>query len=108
MSDDQQSPFHILNKDVSQISELSPAQITGDITKRIESIIGSDNVVLFMKGNSQMPQCGFSANTLAILKHLGVSFTTFDILKQSFHVLTEKGRFPNNHFIQYTTYSINI
>ena len=34
-----------------------------------------------MKGNSEFPQCGFSANTVAILKHIGKSFTTFDILQ---------------------------
>ena len=33
-----------------------------------------------MKGNAQMPQCGFSANSVAILKQLGVSFKTFNIL----------------------------
>ena len=38
-------------------------------------------MVLFMKGNAEFPQCGFSANTVAILKHLGKSFTTFDILQ---------------------------
>ena len=33
-----------------------------------------------MKGNSDFPQCGFSANTVAILKHLNQNFTTYDIL----------------------------
>lgn len=33
-----------------------------------------------MKGNAQMPMCGFSANSVAILKNLGVGFKTFNIL----------------------------
>lgn len=33
-----------------------------------------------MKGNAEMPQCGFSANSISILKNLGVSFSTFNIL----------------------------
>lgn len=78
---EENNPFNILNKDVSQTKELSPESVTGELTQRIESIINSDRVVLFMKGNSEMPQCGFSANTVAILKHLGASFTTFDILQ---------------------------
>jgi monothiol glutaredoxin len=78
---DQNNPFQILNKDIATTKELSPSQIDGELNERIKSIIESDKVVLFMKGNSEMPQCGFSANTVAILKHLGQSFTTFDILK---------------------------
>ena len=78
---DNENPFNILNKDISSTKELSPADVQGGITERIESIVNSDNLVLFMKGNSEMPQCGFSANTVAILKHLGFSFTTFDILQ---------------------------
>ena len=34
-----------------------------------------------MKGNEHFPQCGFSANTVAILKHIGAKFSTFDILQ---------------------------
>ncbi|MBD65759.1 MAG: monothiol glutaredoxin, Grx4 family [Halobacteriovoraceae bacterium] len=79
MSND--NPFNILNKDVSQTKEMSPDAVTGELTQRIEKIIKSDDLVLFMKGNSEMPQCGFSANTVAILKHMGKSFTTFDILQ---------------------------
>lgn len=79
--EDQNNPFNILNKDISQTTEVSPTQVTGDLKERIENIIGSSDVVLFMKGNAEMPQCGFSANTVAILKHVGVSFNTFDILQ---------------------------
>ena len=76
-----ENPFKILNADIAQTKELSPSQVEGDLNERINSILTSDQIVLFMKGNSEMPQCGFSANSIAILKHLGQSFTTFDILQ---------------------------
>ena len=47
---------------------------------RIESLIGSSPIFVFMKGNKLMPQCGFSNNVVQILHSLGVSFETFDVL----------------------------
>ena len=35
--------------------------------QRIESMIGSGDVVLFMKGNRMSPQCGFSARVVQML-----------------------------------------
>jgi monothiol glutaredoxin len=74
------SSFNILNNDIQEITELDKNQ---DLKTQIESILSSSKVVLFMKGNSNMPQCGFSANTTAILKHLGVGFKTFNILNDA-------------------------
>jgi monothiol glutaredoxin len=48
--------------------------------ERIGSIIGSDPVVLFMKGDRSMPQCGFSATAVRILDQLLPDFTTVDVL----------------------------
>ena len=36
-----------------------------------------------MKGNPGFPQCGFSANTIAILQSFDVPYNTFDILQDS-------------------------
>ena len=47
---------------------------------RIETLIGSSPVFVFMKGSKLMPQCGFSNNVVQILHSLGVSFETFDVL----------------------------
>lgn len=81
MSESENNPFKILNEDQAGVQELTADSVTGDTVERIKSIIGSDQVVLFMKGNSNFPQCGFSANSVAILKSLGKKFTTFDILQ---------------------------
>ena len=52
-----------------------------DATTRIDEIVRSHDVVLFMKGTELFPQCGFSSRAVAILDHLGVSFQTVDVLQ---------------------------
>ena len=50
------------------------------LRKRIDETISRDRVMLFMKGNPSMPQCGFSAAVVGILKEVGVPFGSFNIL----------------------------
>jgi monothiol glutaredoxin len=50
------------------------------VRERIESIIRSDRVVLFMKGSPDAPQCGFSAQVVSILGRLLPSYGHFDVL----------------------------
>ena len=47
---------------------------------RIETLINSSPIMVFMKGTKLMPQCGFSNNVVRILNALGMSFETFDVL----------------------------
>ena len=47
---------------------------------KIEVLIKSNSIFVFMKGNKLMPQCGFSNNVVQILNSLGISFDTFDVL----------------------------
>jgi monothiol glutaredoxin len=46
----------------------------------IKNIIESNDVVLFMKGTSKFPQCGFSSQVAQILNHLGVPFKDVNVL----------------------------
>jgi monothiol glutaredoxin len=69
--------FNILN---NEIVEIESADKSLELQSQIQGILKSSKIVLFMKGNAQFPQCGFSANTVAILKSLGVPFKTFNIL----------------------------
>jgi monothiol glutaredoxin len=55
--------------------------MSATVTERIASDIGSNDVVLFMKGTPVFPQCGFSAAVVQILGDLGVKFKSFDVLK---------------------------
>ncbi len=50
---------------------------------KIEQLIGSSPIFVFMKGSKLMPQCGFSNNVVQILHSLGVSFETFDVLSDA-------------------------
>ena len=43
-----------------------------DTKAKIQEIVSSHPVVLFMKGNAQFPQCGFSGNAVNILRSCGV------------------------------------
>ena len=51
--------------------------------QRIETLIASSPVFVFMKGNKLMPQCGFSNNVIQILTALAVPFETFDVLSDA-------------------------
>jgi monothiol glutaredoxin len=48
--------------------------------KKIEHLVASDSVVLFMKGSRSFPQCGFSASVVNILNTLVPKYTTVNIL----------------------------
>lgn len=52
-----------------------------DVNAKIEGVVGSNDVVLFMKGTPLFPQCGFSSKAVAILEHLGVGFESVDVLQ---------------------------
>ncbi len=52
-----------------------------DVQGRIDGIVRSSDIVLFMKGTALFPQCGFSQRAVAILDHLGVKFETVDVLQ---------------------------
>jgi monothiol glutaredoxin len=47
----------------------------------IELEISKNDIVLFMKGTPVFPQCGFSAATVGILNHLGVKFSSINVLE---------------------------
>ena len=46
----------------------------------IKQTVTENNVVLFMKGNSSFPQCGFSGRAIQILQALEVDFVTVNVL----------------------------
>ena len=43
-----------------------------DTQQRIDTLVKTNDVVLFMKGNASFPQCGFSGRAIQILKACGV------------------------------------
>lgn len=51
-----------------------------NVKERIDTILGSNEVVLFMKGTQNFPMCGFSSRACAILQDLGVKFHDINVL----------------------------
>jgi len=50
------------------------------IEQFIENEVKSNDVVLFMKGTPQFPQCGFSGQVVQILDHVGVGYKGLNVL----------------------------
>ena len=49
----------------------------------IRSTITENDVVLFMKGTPQFPQCGFSGQVVQILDHVGVGYKGLNVLESA-------------------------
>jgi monothiol glutaredoxin len=54
--------------------------VNDQLRQRIADTIAKDRVMLFMKGSPQMPQCGFSAAVVGVLKELGAKYGSYNIL----------------------------
>ncbi len=55
--------------------------MSNDILQKIQETISNNDVVLYMKGSKDLPQCGFSATVSHVLKQLGVNFFDVDVLR---------------------------
>jgi monothiol glutaredoxin len=51
-----------------------------EIQDWIRKQVAANDVVLFMKGTREMPQCGFSMQVAQMLNHLGVEFKGINVL----------------------------
>ncbi|MDP5110217.1 MAG: Grx4 family monothiol glutaredoxin [Rickettsiaceae bacterium] len=51
-----------------------------EVFKQIKEHVSSNEVVLFMKGTADFPQCGFSAMVVGILQTLGLKFKDINVL----------------------------
>lgn len=49
--------------------------------EKIKQQIAENTILLYMKGNAELPMCGFSARAVSILKSCGATFTTVDVLQ---------------------------
>ena len=77
------NPFHIAGGSPEPRFQGVPVDETDRTVpalERVEKMVASSDVFLFMKGIPEQPQCGFSANSIAILETLGAPYATFDVL----------------------------
>ncbi|WP_425039370.1 Grx4 family monothiol glutaredoxin [Primorskyibacter sp. S187A] len=51
-----------------------------DVKSRIDEQVKSKDVVLFMKGTKEMPQCGFSSRVAGVLNYMGVDYADVNVL----------------------------
>ncbi|MBW4515658.1 MAG: Grx4 family monothiol glutaredoxin [Timaviella obliquedivisa GSE-PSE-MK23-08B] len=54
--------------------------MTPELQQRINDLLQQNKIMVFMKGNKLMPQCGFSNNVVQILNMLGAPYETIDVL----------------------------
>ncbi|CAI5516706.1 unnamed protein product [Closterium sp. Naga37s-1] len=59
----------------------SSGALTPELKSALDKFISENKVILFMKGNKQFPQCGFSNTCVQILTTLNVPFETVNILE---------------------------
>ncbi|MDT9341791.1 Grx4 family monothiol glutaredoxin [Trichodesmium erythraeum 21-75] len=55
--------------------------LTPELKAKIDDLVTKNKIMVFMKGNKLMPQCGFSNNVVQILNILGVTYETCDVLE---------------------------
>ncbi len=51
--------------------------------QRIDELVKGNKVLLFMKGDRQVPQCGFSATVVQIIDQLIPDYTTVNVLEDA-------------------------
>ncbi|MCG7492228.1 Grx4 family monothiol glutaredoxin [Thalassobius sp. Cn5-15] len=51
-----------------------------DAQTAIDETVKGNDVVLFMKGTKDMPQCGFSSRVAGVLNYMGVDYTDVNVL----------------------------
>ncbi|OUS34931.1 monothiol glutaredoxin, Grx4 family [Rhodobacterales bacterium 56_14_T64] len=51
-----------------------------DAMTRIDETVKANDVVLFMKGTKEMPQCGFSSKVAGVLNYIGIDYTDVNVL----------------------------
>src|SRR5579872_2814005 len=51
------------------------------VQDKIKTQIEENPIILYMKGNAELPMCGFSARAVNLLKSCGAKFTTVNVLE---------------------------
>ena len=51
------------------------------VEDEIKQTVTTNDVVLFMKGNKTMPQCGFSSRVAGVLNYMGIEYRDVNVLE---------------------------
>jgi len=68
-----------LTADLPKATKAAAAKAKEPLEERLKKLINADKCVLFMKGDRDVPKCGFSRQTIELLESLKANYATFDI-----------------------------
>lgn len=73
--------------------------LTAEQKAEWDDLMANNDLVLFMKGTPEQPQCGFSARAAQVLQHLGHPFAHVNVFDQpdpfrTIHAIAEYAKFP--------------
>lgn len=79
---DGQAPLRAIAVTIKIVDPFSAVSkpMSADVNEQIKDLVNQHKILVFMKGNKLMPQCGFSNNVVQILNTLGVPYETIDVL----------------------------
>ena len=62
-------------------TEVKTVNTPSNVVDRIKQQLAANNVVLYMKGTPDFPQCGFSAAAVQVLNSLGANYGSVNIFE---------------------------
>jgi monothiol glutaredoxin len=71
------SPFSIYKGDAQSGSGSTEGR---DVQAELAQLVSDNEVVLFMKGTPDMPQCGFSMRAVQLVQHYAKDYTAVNVL----------------------------
>lgn len=82
MAEGARSPFRIASPERVTMggAPTDAVEAGGTPLERVEQMVQSSKIFVFLKGTPEQPRCGFSANTVAMLESVGARYSTFDVL----------------------------
>jgi glutaredoxin-related protein len=80
LSTTSQAPAAPSNNTAAAATTAPATETQEQLEERCQQLMNKHKVVLFMKGNPSAPKCGFSRQTVGLLREKGIEFAWFDIL----------------------------
>jgi monothiol glutaredoxin len=76
MAEGARSPFRIATPERATMggAPIDDVEAGGTPLERVEQMVQSSNIFVFLKGTPEQPRCGFSANTVAMLESVGARY----------------------------------
>ncbi len=62
------------------MNEAGTPETEPNVTEKVRELIAENEVLLFMKGTPESPQCGFSMRVVGILDQMGADYAALDVL----------------------------